>query len=142
MVTHELNKECGHITKHWQQQLGGGFREWCSTCGWQGPPKPDLQKEVERLRRELADTKWRERMWKKAAKSWMADADALKAKYEPQVLDICLETSPESGAESPRKDCCSDCQTPLTFYPESHLYICEGCGEAGMGDPSPTIPSS
>jgi hypothetical protein len=59
----------------------------------------DLQKEVERLRIELAASKWRERMWKKAAKSWMADADALKAKYEPLVLDLCLETPPESGAE-------------------------------------------
>jgi uncharacterized coiled-coil DUF342 family protein len=42
----------------------------------------DLQKEVERLRVELAASKWRERMWKKAAMSWMADADALKVELE------------------------------------------------------------
>lgn len=36
-----LAKEgCGHITLHWEHLLGGGFRQWCSTCNWHGPITP------------------------------------------------------------------------------------------------------
>jgi hypothetical protein len=97
----------------------------------------DLHKEVERLKAENAQM--REALAEISKPPYRdSDLKSLNAWMRLRALSaIPAQTPPESGAESAPEDRCDDCRTPLTFYPESHLYICEGCGQAGMGEPKP-----
>jgi len=57
-----------------------------------------LETENRKLRSELADSEWREKQLYTIAKSWEADCDKLKAKYEPTVYE----------PTTSRERCCHD----------------------------------
>lgn len=46
--------------------------------------------EVERLRSELTDSRWRERHYDKSAHSWMKDYDAIVEKHDA-LIEVCQQ---------------------------------------------------